>query len=119
MSDLQPTRANCVSWGKIEVVLGRETRSFRDCKVWPGGAVEWDWGLTETHHQPGIQPADIEEILQHDVEVMVLSRGQALALHTCPQTERVLRDRGIEYHIEETKRAVALFNTFRDRKSVV
>ena len=111
MGDTEPTRVKCISWGKMEVDLGSETSGFRDCKVWPGGATQWDWRLTDTHHQPGIQPADVEEILQHNVEVMVLSRGQTLALGTCPETEQVLRNRGIEYHIEETKRAVELFNT--------
>ena len=78
--------------------------------MWPGGATKWDWNLTGTQHQPGIQPTDIEEILEQGVEVMVLTRGMALRLHTCPETEQLLRSKGIEYHIEETSRAVELFN---------
>ena len=101
-----------MSWGRMEVRVNDQTLTFKDCKVWPGGAKEWDWSLTGPRHQPGIQPADIEEILEQGVEVMVLTRGRQLMLHTCPETEQMLRAKGIEYHIEETKQAVALFNTF-------
>ena len=46
---------------------------------------------------------------------MVLSRGMQLVLETCPETEEFLRTKGILYHIEETSRAVALFNRLRER----
>ncbi len=107
---MNDTAITSLSWGKMEVRVGSETYHFRDCKVWPGGAAEWDWRLTGTKHEPGIQPADIEEILEHGVEVMILSRGQKLLLKTSPETESLLTSRGIEYHVEETKRAVELFN---------
>ena len=99
-----------LSWGHMEVTTGGMMFKFKDCKVWPGGAKAWDWNVTGTHHQPGIQPADIEEILAHGVEVMVLSRGTELMLHTGPETEQLLRSGGIEYHIEETQRAADLYN---------
>jgi hypothetical protein len=107
---MKDTSITGLSWGQMEVQVGSETYRFRDCKVWPGGAKEWDWRLTGTNHKPGIQPADIEEILERDVEVMILSRGQKLLLRTSPETEELLNSRGIEYHLEETKRAVELFN---------
>ncbi len=90
--------------------IGETASSFKDCKVWPGGAKAWDWGLTGTSHSPGILPGDIEELLERGVDVVVLSRGMQLRLHTAPQTEALLAARGIEYHIEETGRAVELFN---------
>lgn len=46
----------------------------------------------------------------HAVDVMVLSRGMELKLHTTPEVEALLKSKGIEYHIEETNEAVALFN---------
>jgi len=59
-------------WGEITVEgLGR----FRDVKLWPGGGREWDWDETGTRHEPGIQPADVEELLAAEPEVVVLSRG--------------------------------------------
>lgn len=99
-----------ISWGRMDVTINDKTLHFKDCKVWPGGAKEWDWQLTGTHHQPGIQPADIAEILGHDIEVMILSRGMQLMLHTCPETEAMLQSCRVTYHIEETRQAVDLFN---------
>lgn len=59
---------------------------------------------------PGIQVANIKEILAQGVEVMVLSRGMELRLHTTPEAEALLQSKGIEYHMLETKEAVAMFN---------
>lgn len=99
-----------LSWGNMEVSIAGEKLHFKDCKVWPGGACAWDWGETDTHHSPGIQPADIEEILEKDVEAVVLTQGQLGRLGISPKTETLLRERGIDYHIEKTKKAVTLFN---------
>ncbi|NEO72329.1 Mth938-like domain-containing protein [Moorena sp. SIO3H5] len=104
-----------ISWGRMEVTNNGETYQFKDCKVWPGGAKEWDWRLTGTRHQPGIQPADIEEILAQGIEFIVLSRGMQLMLQTCPETEQLLRQSGIEYYIGHTKLAVDLFNSLMEQ----
>ena len=104
-----------VSWGRMEVAANGCVYRFKDCKVWPGGAKTWDWNTTDTRHQPGTQPADIEEILDQGVDVMILSLGMQLMLHTCPETDEILRSRGIEYHIEETTQAVEIFNELTRR----
>jgi len=94
----------------MEVTAGDRVFRFKDCKVWPGGAAAWDWNDTGTQHEPGIQPADIEEILGKGVDVMILARGVFSRLGVCPETEELLRERGIEYHMLDTKEAVALYN---------
>ena len=101
-----------LSWGKMEIDLGGKTYRFKDCKIWPEQAVAWDWTLTGTDHEPGIQPADIEEILAQGINVLVLSLGMELKMQVCPETEDLLKSRGIEYHKANTKKAVALFNRF-------
>jgi len=100
-------RITRVSWGRIEV---DGVGSGRDYKLYPGGGREWDWKETDTHHVPGIQPADVEELLAHGSKVIVLSRGMHLALETAPETRELLRKRGVLHHIEETKAAVELYN---------
>jgi hypothetical protein len=110
MNDHQKSHITHISWGCMEVAINGQILTFKDCKVWPGGAKEWDWRITGTHHRPGTQPADVKEILEQGVEIMVLSRGIELMLHTCPETEQLLRSESIEYHIKETNQAVALFN---------
>lgn len=104
------TQITDLSWGNMAVNIDGETHKFKDCKIWPGGAREWRWEETGTHHNPGVQPDDLEEILEHDVEVIVLSRGQLGRLNVSPETEVLLRERAIPYHIERSKKAVQLFN---------
>ena len=99
-----------LAWGQIEVTIDGKAQRFKDCKIWPGGACEWRWEETGTHHIPGIQPADIEEVLTHEVEAIVMGRGQFGRLHVSTGTEALLQERGIPYHIERTQKAVALFN---------
>jgi hypothetical protein len=99
-----------LSWGKMEVSIGEDKHRFKDCKIWPGGARAWDWRETGTEHNPGIQPADIEEILEHDIDEIVLAKGVYGRLKVCVETEALLREQGISYHIEKTKKAVKLFN---------
>jgi hypothetical protein len=99
-----------LSWGNIEVTIQGERHQFRDCKVWPGGAKEWDWNETGTQHRPGIQVADVEEVLAKGVDVVILSRGQNKRLRVKKETKEYLRDRDVRYHIADTKKAVELFN---------
>ena len=108
-----------LSWGQIEITTDEQIHQFKDCKIWPGGAREWNWKETGTEHNPGIQPADIEEILEHDVEVVILSRGMLSRLGVCAETENLLRNRNITYHIEETKRAADLFNNLANQGTCV
>ena len=114
MNNQAITRITSISWGRMEVTTNGKIYKFKDCKVWPGGTKAWDWNLTGTHHQPGIQPSDIEEILEQGVEVMVLSRGMQMMLHVCRETEELMQSQGIEYYIEETTKAVKKYNELVD-----
>jgi len=87
-----------------------EVGSGKDFKLYPGGGRVWDWNETGTQHVPGIQPADVEELLERGSTVVVLSRGMDLVLQTCPGTLELLLQRGIPVHVEETRAAVALYN---------
>jgi hypothetical protein len=96
-----------VSWGQMAVEgLGQA----KDFKLWPGGGRPWDWNETGTNHDPGIQPVDVEELLEHGSRVVVLSRGQELQLQTSPATLDLLKQRGVTVHIEETTAAVKRYN---------
>jgi hypothetical protein len=99
----------CNGWGEIEVDgLG----SLRDAKLWPGGGRAWDWNETGTRHRPGIQPSDVAELLEHDPEVVVLSRGRQRRLRVCAETMALLDARGIEVVNEETSAAIDAYNRF-------
>jgi hypothetical protein len=92
--------------------------SGKDFKLYPGGGREWDWTETDTHHLPGIQPSDVEELLEKGSKIIVLTRGMLLALKTCPETLRMLRDREIPVHVEETRAAVERYNNLAAHEPV-
>jgi hypothetical protein len=100
-------RITNVTWGRIETADGR---AFRDAKLWPGGGREWDWRETGTHHVPGIQPADVAELLENGAETVVLSRGVYERLQTCPETLDLLAREGVAVHVLQTERAVDRYN---------
>jgi hypothetical protein len=108
-------RITRLSWGRIEV---EGERSFKDAKLYPGGSREWDWRETGTEHVPGIQPADVEELLEHGSLVVVLSKGVLERLRICPETLELLEDRGIQVHVLPTKKAVRLYNDLAESEQV-
>ena len=110
---LSPQITN-LSWGRLDV----EDVSFRDAKLFPGGSREWDWNETGTRHAPGIQPSDVEELLEHGAAVVVLSRGFHNRLGVCGETLRMLEDEGVSVRVEQTERAVKLYNELRERETV-
>ncbi|MGK6323102.1 Mth938-like domain-containing protein [Sphingomonas sp. DT-51] len=101
-------RINHLSWGAIEA---EGLPRARDLKLYPGGGREWDWRETGTRHEPGIQPADVQELIDNGSEVVVLSRGMHLRLKTAPETLAMLARAAIAVHVLETSAAVDLYNT--------
>ena len=111
MDDNPPSpRIQRLSWGQIEVEGGVR---FRDAKLYPGGSREWDWRETGTHHRPGVQPADVEELLQHGAKHVVLSQGYHGRLQVCPETFRLIQDEGVDVEILGTEAAVRRYNEIR------
>ena len=109
-------RIEALSWGRVEVE--GQASAFKDAKLFPGGAREWDWNETGTRHVPGIQPADIEELIAHGAEVVVLSRGVYERLQVCDETLAALEEAGAEVHVAQTEEAVRLYNELADRSRV-
>jgi hypothetical protein len=103
------------SWGRLEI---DDDRSFKDAKLFPGGAREWNWRETGTAHDPGIQPADVEELLEHGADVVVLSKGVMERLRICPETLEMLKNRGVAAHVLQTEEAVRLYNELQRKRRV-
>jgi hypothetical protein len=104
-----------LSWGRLEVE-GRGT--FKDAKLYPGGARAWDWRETGTHHVPGIQPADVEELLDHGATTVVLSKGIWERLQVCPETLALLEAKGVAVEVLQTEAAVERYNALCDGEPV-
>ena len=98
---------NHISWGRMEV---DGVGVGKDFKLWPGGGRQWDWQETGTHHVPGIQPSDIEELLNNGSQSVVLSRGMWLALQTSKETLDFLNEKNVPVHIAETRAASEIYN---------
>jgi hypothetical protein len=96
-----------IVWGQTDV---ESIGACKDVKLWPGGGREWNWRETGTEHVPGILPGDVQELIDHDADVIVLSKGMELRLQTAPETLAWLRSQSIEVHIAETNKAVELYN---------
>jgi hypothetical protein len=70
--EMRSPRILAVSWGRMEV---ERIGAGKDFKLYPGGGRDWDWNETGTRHAPGIQPADVEELLARGATAVVLSLG--------------------------------------------
>ena len=108
-------RIKHISWGRMEV---EGVGTGKDFKLYPGGGRDWDWNETGTRHVPGIQPADVMELIERGSEVIVLTRGMELVLQTCPETLELLDERGIAVHIEESRAAAELYNRLAETEAV-
>jgi hypothetical protein len=110
---VEPDRAPAItrlSWGRLEVE-GRPP--FKDAKVFPGGARAWDWRETGTRHVPGIQPADVQELLDHGATTVVLSKGIWQRLQVCPETLDLLKEWNVAVEVLQTEDAVKRYNELR------
>lgn len=118
MSEQPPKspRIRELSWGHMAI---EGVGSGKDFKLWPGGGREWDWAETGTHHVPGIQPADLRELLAHGSRTIVLARGMMLRLRTCAETKTLLEEHGVTLHIAETRQAAKLYNDLASRGEAV
>lgn len=107
-------RITHLSWGRLET----EDGAFKDARLYPGGAEEWDWNETGTSHDPGIRPADVALLLQRGATVVVLSRGFHERLGIAPETRRMLEERDIPAHIAQTEEAANLYERLRETEKV-
>src|SRR5215210_4912464 len=107
-------RVTHLSWGRLE----GDGRAFKDAKLFPGGVRAWDWDETGTRHEPGIQPADVEELLERGATVVVLSKGFHERLDVTPEALRLLEDNGVTAHVRQTEGPISLYNELRETERV-
>jgi len=114
-TELNSPRISHLSWGHIEV---EGYLPFKDAKIFPDGAREWDWRETGTRHVPGIQPADVRELIEHEAKAVVLSIGIWQRLKVCPETLELLAENDIQVEVLQTENAVKRFNALREKMPV-
>jgi hypothetical protein len=105
-----------LSWGQVQIE-GFD-KPFKDVKLYPGGAREWDWNETGTRHVPGIQPEDVQELLDHGAQIVILSRGKQRRLEISPETLDYLAQCGVPAELLQTDRAVQRYNELLSEEAV-
>ncbi len=98
-----------IAWGKMEI---ERLGPGKDFKLWPGGGRPWDWQETGTGHSPGIQVADVRELIEHGCQTIILSKGRLLRLKVPKETIVFLETQGITPIVAETKKAVKIYNQY-------
>ena len=94
------------SWGALRV----GTATYKDAKLWPGGARSWEWTEAGTSHAPGIGPAEVDELLTAGAVVVVLSTGRGGRLRVQDATVDHLRQLGVNLEVLSTEDAIARYN---------
>ncbi|MFG2822259.1 MTH938/NDUFAF3 family protein [Kitasatospora sp. NPDC048365] len=105
---LRSPQVTHLEWGRTEV---EGLAPAKDVVLYPGGGHPWDWNVHGTRHTPGIQPGDVQELLDRGADVVVLSLGIDRVLQVDPATLDLLTTTGTEYHLADTRAAVELYNT--------
>lgn len=106
-------RITHIEWGKTQVTETNGTvNTYVDCKLSPAGSEKWDWKQTNMHHHPGVQVADVKELITADI--IVISRGMELVLETMPETITYLKSLGKEYYVLQSEEAVKKYNELVD-----
>ena len=83
---------------------------FKDVRLFPGGAREWDWTEFGTHHRPGPGIAEVRELVDRGVTTVILSRGVLGHLQVPEETLAWLRTHGVAVEVLWTEAAVSRYN---------
>lgn len=110
-------RISSFSWGKV-AIEGFDDK-FKDVKLYPGGVRKWDWNESGTAHSPGIQIAEVEELVENGAKEIILSRGVYRRLKVKDDTLEYLESQGIPVHILDTNNAVKKYNELAEANKKV
>ena len=105
-----------IKWGKVWVE--GYNKPFKDVKLFPGGARTWDWRETGTHHTPGIQTADVVELVEKGAKVIVLSTGFHERLEVSDEALKMLDEAKVKTSVLDSERAVERYNALVETEEV-
>ena len=104
------------SWG--EILIDGYEKPFKDSKLFPGGAREWNWNETGTDHIRGVQLEAIEELLSKGAEIIIISKGMLNRLRLSKKAREFLESNKIPYFYLNTKKAIEKYNLLSSEKPV-
>lgn len=102
------------SWGRVEVFYSDMTHEiFKDCVIRAdGSAIEWDWKINGTRHNPGIQKEDLDFFNKgsETLDAIILTRGVNGVLEIPLETIDYADEMAIDIFMSQTPEAVKTFN---------
>lgn len=101
------TKISAMSWGEIVM---KDGQIFKDVMLAPGLIQEWDWRKSGTSHTKGIQTADIDFLIEQDIDSIVLSRGIELKLEISEATLKYAKSKIKNVYFGQSEAAVAEYN---------
>jgi hypothetical protein len=89
--------------------------SYKDCKLCYNNnkteSKKWDWSVTNTHHNPGIQINDLYDIEQNiQGAIVLLSSGYDDCLKVTPELISHFKSNNMEYKVAKTEEIVKWYN---------
>jgi hypothetical protein len=100
------------SFGSL-VVDGKMYTS--DVIIYPG-RVDSSWWRKEGHR---LQIADLADVLNAKPEILIIGTGYSGMMVVPTEIAARIRSQGIDIHVTATGRAIELFNTMKDKKTVI
>lgn len=95
------------SWGRMEI---EHLGTGKDFKLWPGGGRSWDWSEHGTGHHNGVQPADVQELIDQGCRVVVLTTGRFKRLKVPDSIVQLLRRQGVAVTVADTNKGIEIYN---------
>lgn len=107
-----------INWGSIHINMDGQLSIFRDVKLFPGGAKEWNWKITGTSYNSGILRDDIVDLVEAGTEVVILSKGFYGRLKVSENVLAYLKQLKVDYFILNTEDAIRQYNRLRRKYAV-
>ena len=100
-----------IEWGKITTSDGM---CFKDCIAKGYVCTEWNWKVTGTKHNPGIQISDLNYskyvAIDANTKYLILSRGYDLVLQVNQIVIDYARSKNITVYVLESGEAIKKYN---------
>lgn len=93
---------NNFKWDTIEV----DGILYRDVKIYPDKVEVWDWLKNDTRHDPGIRSQDVQDLLDADCSLIIISRGINRRLSVDFDTYKLLLKYDVDFLVTDTASAI-------------
>ena len=105
-------KINSYSFGKIKI----DGRIYESDVIISANAVPTIWERSDSHH---LQIEDVEKIIAVKPARVIIGTGFLGLMKVDPEIKALLLKNHIKLHVEKTKRAVKIYNSYNEKENVV